>query len=263
MTDITARAYRSEKVARDLAGEPLAPAEVVILIRHRDAYLGKRVLDLGVGSGRTTRYIVPFAADYLGIDLSPQMLARARRDHPGIRFGEGDLRNLEALALPPADFILIAYNTLDVLGHDDRERCLSLLSRLIVPGGMLVFSSHNRDWRRCGKPPAIARPHGPGDLPRYLYRTVRSLRERVNHHRLAHLQRVEEDHAVVTGSVERSGLVYCISRAHQEAQLSRTGFELAETYDSEGRLLPKGEIAADSYNLHFVCRNVRHSGPSA
>jgi SAM-dependent methyltransferase len=254
MTDITARAYMSDSVARQLASEPLTPPEVVILMRYREAFENGRVLDLGAGSGRTTRYLASFCADYLGIDISPEMLAHARRDHPEQRFREGDIRALGELDEPDFDFVLIAYNTIDVLDHDDRLALLAAVRSIVRPGGLLVFSTHNRAWRLCGKPPRLPALDSVSDLPRHLYRTARAARAIRNHRRLAHLQRVETDYAVVTGSSARSGLVYCIDRQTQLRQLRDCNFEALDVYDIEGRLLNDEDMAVESYNLHFVCR---------
>jgi hypothetical protein len=58
----------------------------------------------------------------------------------------------------------------------------------------------------------------------------------------------------VTGSYDRSGLVYCIDRQTQFRQLRDCNFEALGVYDIEGRLLNDEDMAVESYNLHFVCR---------
>lgn len=254
ITDITARAYRSDRVAARLAGEPLSPPETMILIRHREAFENRRVLDLGVGSGRTTRYLLPFCADYLGIDLSPEMLAHARRAFPGARFDQGDLRALGHLPDASFEFVMIAYNTIDVLDHDDRLALLREIRRIMAPDGLLVFSSHNRAWRSSGRPPKLPPLPGLSGLPRWIYGAGRTVRSLINHCRLAPMQRVEPDYAIVTGSVNRSGLVYCIDRDAQTRQLRASGFDTIGVYDIDGRKPEDGDMAAESYNLHFVCR---------
>ena len=236
--------------------EPLSPPEVMIFMRHREAFENGRVLDLGVGSGRTTRYLAPFCADYLGTDLSPQMLAHARRNHSQVRFREADLRALADLREPEFDFILIAYNTIDVLDHDDRLAFLSEVRRCLNPNGLFVFSTHNRSWRLCGQAPKLPALNSVSGLPRYLYNSARTMRAYLNHRQLAHLQRAEKEYAVVTGSYNRTGLVYCIDREAQVRQLRKSGFEPVGIYDIEGRLLDDTDIAADSYNLHFVCKRM-------
>lgn len=257
MTDLTARAFFSAKVARQLAAERLHPAEAIILIRYRDAFAGKSVLDLGVGSGRTTRYLLPFASDYLGLDLSVEMLSHAKDAFPAARFVRGDLRDIgRAIGEeePPFDFVLIAYNTIDVLSHADRLALLGDIRARLSPGGLLVFSTHNRAWHGSGRPPRFPSRKAVRGLPHYVWAVITTLRERRNHIRLASRQRQEADHAIVTGSLNRSGLVYCIEAAAQRRQLQEHGFDVLAVYDCAGNLLEAEDRAADSYNLHFVCR---------
>ncbi|MCY2965599.1 MAG: methyltransferase domain-containing protein [Planctomycetota bacterium] len=53
---------------------------------------GERILDLGCGTGQLTAEIAKSGADVVGIDNSAKMLDEARRNHPGIRFQQGDAR---------------------------------------------------------------------------------------------------------------------------------------------------------------------------
>jgi trans-aconitate methyltransferase len=53
---------------------------------------GERVLDLGCGTGQLTAEIADSGAEVLGIDQSPEMIAQARRNFPGLRFKVGDAR---------------------------------------------------------------------------------------------------------------------------------------------------------------------------
>ncbi|WP_428687061.1 class I SAM-dependent methyltransferase [Roseibium sp.] len=244
----------SNAVARHLAELPLTPPEITILLRYKQFFENRRVLDLGVGSGRITRYLLSFCADYLGIDLSPQMLAYARELYPEARLSLGDFRDLAQLSEDPFDFIFIAFNTIDVLRHEDRLKLLADVRRLMSPDGVFVFSTHNRSWRHCGKRPVFPAYSEVGNLPRYLNRLLRTGREIFNHNRLAHLQQFADDHAIVTGSHMRTGLVYCIDRKAQLEQLKKADFEVLSVYDIDGREVGETDMSPESYNLHFVCR---------
>jgi SAM-dependent methyltransferase len=47
------------------------------------------ILDLGCGAGDLADVVTPAGYDYMGVDLSPSMVALARRRRPGIRVVEG------------------------------------------------------------------------------------------------------------------------------------------------------------------------------
>jgi SAM-dependent methyltransferase len=56
---------------------------------------GGPVADIGCGPGYVTRYLHDAGADAFGIDLSPEMIAIARRDHPDLRFDVGTMTDLD------------------------------------------------------------------------------------------------------------------------------------------------------------------------
>lgn len=100
---------------------------------------GGWVADVGCGPGQVTAHLRrELGLDAYGIDLSPEMVALARREHPDVRFEVGDLRALDladgALAglvswfsfihVPPAD--------LDVVFAEFR--------RVLTPGSPLVLA---------------------------------------------------------------------------------------------------------------------------
>ncbi|MBB3594400.1 protein-L-isoaspartate O-methyltransferase [Rhizobium sp. BK529] len=63
---------------------------------------GGRVLDIGVGGGRTAALLAGEAGDYVGIDYTPEMVTLARSNHPGLRFENMDARDLSAFAKAPS-----------------------------------------------------------------------------------------------------------------------------------------------------------------
>lgn len=56
--------------------------EIVAALRPQP---GESLLDFGCGTGELVRYL-PGGIEYVGVDWSPGMLARASREHPGYRF---------------------------------------------------------------------------------------------------------------------------------------------------------------------------------
>ncbi|MFJ8358166.1 class I SAM-dependent DNA methyltransferase [Streptomyces sp. NPDC093984] len=56
---------------------------------------GGPVGDLGCGPGRVTSYLDKLGLDAFGVDLSPGMVAVARRAHPALRFEVGSMTDLD------------------------------------------------------------------------------------------------------------------------------------------------------------------------
>lgn len=53
------------------------------------------VLEVGSGPGRVTKHLHGLGVDIRGIDLTPEMVALARKLHPGLRFDVGSLTALD------------------------------------------------------------------------------------------------------------------------------------------------------------------------
>jgi ubiquinone/menaquinone biosynthesis C-methylase UbiE len=100
---------------------------------------GLKVLDLGCGFGWFCSWVRQHgAAHVLGIDLSENMLARARAitQETAITYTRADMEHLE---LSPASFNLV-YSSLAFHYIDDLNRLLSNVYQSLLPGGSLVFS---------------------------------------------------------------------------------------------------------------------------
>ena len=105
-----------------------------------------RVLDAGCGAGRISRYLADRGCDVQGIDLSPGMIAMARRDHPDLPFQVGELTDLP---FPDDTFagVLLWYSTIhtapDALPQIYRE-----VARVLRPGGHVLVGSQSGDGIR-------------------------------------------------------------------------------------------------------------------
>jgi SAM-dependent methyltransferase len=121
-----------------LDGAPEWPALRALLpVLH-----GLRVLDLGCGFGWFCRWARENgAAQVLGIDVSENMLARARADtrDPAIGYSRADL---DQVTLPPGSYDLV-YSSLALHYLADLDRLTAEIYRALVPGGRLVFSAEH------------------------------------------------------------------------------------------------------------------------
>lgn len=101
---------------------------------------GDRVLDAGCGTGRAMtalRAAVGPAGTVLGVDLTPQMLAAARRAG---RDAEGALLLADVARLPLRDEVLDAVFAAGLIAHlPDPGANLRELARVVRPGGGLAL----------------------------------------------------------------------------------------------------------------------------
>ena len=105
---------------------------------------GAAVLDLGVGGGRTTPRLLARAGRYLGVDYSPEMIRVCRDKFPGVEFRQADASSMPLLNDKSFDVIFFSFNGIDWLWPSEkRHNCIRECWRLLRPGGVFIFSSHN------------------------------------------------------------------------------------------------------------------------
>lgn len=105
---------------------------------------GRRVLELGIGSGRLALPIAARGLDVVGIDSSATMLERLATKEGAERITviEGDMAEADQLADGPFDVILIAFNTLfNLVDPGAQARCLGACARLLGRGGSLLIEA--------------------------------------------------------------------------------------------------------------------------
>ena len=249
---INARIYHAEGVTREYRSDTLTRAEALTLLRHHDAFAGRDVLDIGVGTGRTTVYLAPLAARYEGIDYSPVMVAHVRRHLPGVSVRLADMRDLSAFGSASFDFVFASNNVVDAVDGDGRVRTFQEVNRVLRDGGWFVFSSHNRHWTEALRPP---HPEWSPNPAREVLHLARWLRQVGNHARIGPAREVFPEHALLNdGGHDYACLHYYTSQRHARAQAFETGFEVAEVFDWLGAPVSPDDQAPDSPWLMFAAR---------
>jgi SAM-dependent methyltransferase len=260
---INLAAFRSEAVVASYAASTgLQGGEIAILSRIGTEFRDKRILDVGVGGGRTTAALVAISDRYIGIDISPEMIDEARRRFPSVSFAVCDARALARFANEAWDLVWFSYNGIDSIGHSDRLRTLSEIHRVLAPGGAFVFSSHSRRGR-------IRRPWNryyayrnrnanplkhPGRFFQLL--TEEFLPDCRNHLRNRRHEIQTGEFAIVNDEGHHFGmLTYYITIEAQIIQIKKIGFEEIEPVDLNGNWLSEAEYltCSDTW-IYYLCR---------
>ncbi|GIL34280.1 class I SAM-dependent methyltransferase [Phycicoccus sp. DTK01] len=135
-----------DAIAEDYAAtfpstEPELPVDLAMLdhfVGRVVAGGGAHVLDAGCGTGRIARYLVDRGLSVVGVDLSPGMLAMARRDHPDLELHEGSLTELP-LADVSVDGVVFWYSLIHLTG-DELPVALAEAVRVLRPGGHVLLA---------------------------------------------------------------------------------------------------------------------------
>jgi SAM-dependent methyltransferase len=251
---LNAQNYFNDGIAKVYTREPIQIAEMMIALKYSADFFGKRVLDLGVGTGRTTRLLLPFCAEYVGIDLSDVMLKVARRQFPTAQLSVLDIREIGTFGPSRFDFVLGPHCILDAVSHSERVKMLADLHTIVAPGGLLVFSSHNRRYRRAGLGPQFEFSRNPVTQLGLAFEFVGNIFRR---QRTKQFQVFEKEYAIINdrGCKWRS-LHYYIDRATEQRQLAQAGFDLLSVYDEPGRVLGPNDDDSANAMLYYVARRL-------
>jgi SAM-dependent methyltransferase len=240
----------------------LFPGERAFL-RDLERRRARKLLDVGVGTGRATDYFAPLADEYLGIDISPAMVDVCRSRFPDLRFEVADVRDLSAFAEGAFDVVLFSFNGIDTVGDDaPRQRAFTEMRRVCASSGRLFFSSKNLNQlpddmrlsmqlhRSLAADASTARPI------RLAKGAARFVRARALNPSANEL--LTKGGGLVAD--DRHGLRmlrhYYVRPDVQLSQMQMLGFSEVEVYGMDGERVPPGQLTRVRGEwLHYLCRS--------
>ncbi|NEP57098.1 MAG: class I SAM-dependent methyltransferase [Symploca sp. SIO2G7] len=243
----------------------LQPAEVAILEKLRSQLANMKMLDMGVGGGRTTLYFAPLVKQYVGIDYSPKMIAACQQrfkdsEYP-ISFEICDARDLSQFGDNSFDFILFSYNGIDSVSHTDRLKIFAEVKRVGKPGCYFFFSSHNLQTLEKG----LTWQKQLSINPFEIYLNLVSLglfwlfNRSINRRKVAN-----SDYLIVRDESHMFGLDTYYIRAAQQLKYLSQDFSNVEIYPwkSKERVLEMdAPIMETELWLYYLCQNAKEFAP--
>lgn len=133
----------AEKIRGLLDGRPYLRAALALFADLVHGAGGGPVVDVGCGPGYVTRHLRDAGVDAFGIDLSPEMIAIARRDFPGLRFDVGTMTDLD-LADDSVAGVVAFWSVIHVPDHA-MPGVIEQFRRVLRPGGPLLVGFHVGD----------------------------------------------------------------------------------------------------------------------
>jgi ubiquinone/menaquinone biosynthesis C-methylase UbiE len=234
----------------------LYPPEREFLWRLKDKWSTARMLDIGVGTGRTTSIFSMLVAEYVGIDYSEAMLEQCRRVLPernGVSYVLRDARDLSCFGDKPFDVVLFSMNGLDSVDLQTRTSILREVLKVLAPGGFFFFSTHSIRAFSKYKPLPEFRFMSPVRSGYKLAKAVRSRLQGWTYQRHIDTEAVRKQKwaALKTGDHNYEIDIVHVDPAYQVAELKALGFGIEAVLDSDGRTVDADTSASEW--LYFLC----------
>lgn len=250
--------FTTSRVVRSYSNpEKLQPPEETILNILTPEMKDRRILDIGVGGGRTTPYFLAISEDYVGVDYSSDMIRKCRERYPTATFEVCDARDLSPFPAASFDLVMFSFSGIDYVDHNGRMRVLSEVRRVLAPDGIFVFSAHNRDTkvRRSWDPSHFAGRQLLFHPLRLAKRIVLYAIGIVNSLKRQHREEHHPDYAILNDEAhEYALLTYYISVGSQVEQLREFGFENIRTFGLDGTEFDRRKTVRHDPWIYYLCR---------
>jgi SAM-dependent methyltransferase len=242
-------------------GEELAVRQLAPRVR------GKRILDVGVGGGRTISFISMLSDDYVGIDFSEPMIESAKARYPDVDLRVADARDLAQFETGSVDFVFFSYNGVDTMDATGRSQVFAAVHRVLAEDGIFALSTLNRDGRSFRESPVQLRRPGTAWQPSVLaaaHLVWRNLKDpqrlfrRIYHWRQN--RRKYEDHdgwgTSALAATDFILLNHFVTLARLREELDEAGFDVVDIYGSDNGVGPlaKDAITSSDDSFHAVAQ---------
>lgn len=225
----------------------LDPAELQLLHMFRGRWHQMKMIDIGIGAGRTSAFFANVVNRYVGIDYAERMVEVAR-----VRIGEsatvalqlGDVRDLSVFNDNSFDVALFSFNGIDSMNHQDRKASLEQVHRKLRKGGFYFFSSHCLLFLPVSKRKLVESENS--EAPNWNNLSLDKAKEFLKRNKGVDDEEVLERGWALLNDLTHHKFYY-VTPEKQIEQLKECGFELQAAYDKEGSMFDPSALNVDSY----------------
>ena len=229
--------------------------EKVILEHAKKMDFKNTMLDIGVGTGRTTDLFTDVFKNYIGIDYAQEMITycdNKYKESKNTTFNEADARDLKFIESDSIDFTLFSFNGIDCVNYQDRIIILKEIKRVGKKDSLFAFSTHN--FYNIPKLFKIQVPKNPFNWIKE-YKRLKGVRAHNNFKEIFS----EENYAqVIDGDKNNFDYQYVyIKPKFQIETLENMGFTDIKAFDLSGNNLSLNKIDWEKFNepwIHFICK---------
>jgi ubiquinone/menaquinone biosynthesis C-methylase UbiE len=235
----------------------LYPAELMILGKFDNKWPNINMLDIGIGTGRTTLTFAPITKCYTGIDYSEGMLEQCKTIIPTNSttiLAHCDARDLSQYYNQKFDFIMFSLNGIDSVNHSDRLKILAEVKKVLAENGYFFFSTHSIRAFRNFRPRPKFKWYSPAKSLYHLLSNIQFNRTMKSLYKDTDVQDIHQSDWKIlkTGDHDFKIDVYHIDPVVQIQQLDEIGFQVESIYDLHGGIENVETTQANS--LYYLCR---------
>ncbi|MGO4325707.1 class I SAM-dependent methyltransferase [Cupriavidus sp. 2TAF22] len=238
------------------------PGEAAAIAWLAEEVRGQPILDVGVGGGRTVPMLRALSDDYTAVDYMPEMVEICQRNHPGVRVAQMDARDMSRFADNSFALVMFSFNGIDAVDYPGREAILREFARVLRPGGLVLFSSHNMRGPsyRENLSMFLRLPHLSGNPIAVGIDTARVLCNlplaTFNYLRYSRLNREFDGYAIRVCAAHKFGIVIVYTELEaQRRALAQLGLDTEVVYGNvDKEPLREGQALDEVYWFHFIAR---------
>jgi len=206
--------------------------------------------------------LTQISSNYTGVDYTLELVTICRRNHPGVRVEHMDARDMSAFDDNTFSLVMFSFNGIDAVDYEGRRKILREVARVLKPGGLALFSTHNLhgpSYREnishlLHMPDMSADPIKIGiDIARMIYSFPIGVFNYIRHSRL---NREFDGYAVRVCAAHKFGiLIIYTDMATQRLQLDEAGLKTEVVFGNTGdRQILVGDDVSREYWFHFIAR---------